>query len=287
MTMARLPGARPDPSAFDRQNPHVDSRFECDATRTIPAGGALAGLLLHDSMIPFQFLFRVLPDPGIHTASKSQPCIISLGAFTVPHQQTLLLTEYRFRLYRFDGLIPGDAVPLEDRRLSLEIGNSVPINGNVQRSNLRAQIIPGPIPAPTQTMFQPNPHPGTPGDASVPFGAAATFPGTLPSLYGPVGITSAFAAPAPVVFPQINPNQFVMSAGGASLLPNSNDPTQGSERLPYTMYVPEDATVTLQTTAFAPVRIPLAFIEGVLSGFLMESRTAQALIEKVRPCQGK
>lgn len=286
MTMSHLPGRRPDPAVFERQNPQVDTRFECDATRTVPAGGALAGLLLHDSMIPFQFLFRVLPDQGIHTASKSNPCIMSIGAFTVPKQQMLLLTEYRFRLYRFDGLIPGDAVPLEDRRLSLEIGNSVPINGFVQRSNLRAQIIPGPIPAPTQTMFQPNPNPGTPGDASMVFGQAAVFPGTLPTLYGPAQITSAFPPPAPVVFPIVNPNQFVNSAGGASLLPNSNDPTQGSERLPYTMYVPENATVTLQTTAFAPVRIPLAFIEGVLSGFLMEARTAQALIEKVRPCQG-
>jgi len=286
MTLARFPGVRPDPAAFERANPEVDTRFQCDATRTVPAGGALAGLLLHDSMIPFQFLFRVLPDQGIHTATKSQPCIISIGSFTVPKQQMLLLTEYRFRLYRFDGLIPGDAVPLEDRRLSLEIGNTVPVNATVQRSNLRAQIIPGPIPLPTQTMFQPNPNPGTPGDASRPFGSVATFPGTLPNPYGPASILSVLAAP-PVVFPEINPNQFVMSAGGGALIPNSNDPTQGSERLPYTMYVPEDATVTLQTTAFAPVRIPLAFIEGVLSGFLMESRTAQALIQQVRPCQGK
>jgi len=276
----------PDVRAFEQQNPLVETRFECDATRTVPAGGALAGLLLHDSMIPFQFLFRVLPDPGIHTATRSQPCIMTLGAFTVPHQQSLLLTEYRFRLYRFDGLIPGDAVPLEDRRLSLEIGNTVPINGFVQRSNLRAQIIPGPLPPATQTMFQPNPNPGTPGDASRPAGQVAAFPGTIPDPYAVSSpITSSLAA-APVTFPIVNPNQFVMSGAGSSLIPNSNDPTQGSERMPYTMYVPEDATVSLQTTAFAPVRIPLAFIEGVLSGFLMEARTMQALLEKVRPCQG-
>ena len=272
--------------AFGTQNPHLDTRFQCDATRTIPAGGALAGLLLHDSVIPLQFLFRVLPDPGIFTATKSQPCIMTLGAFTVPKEQMLFLAEYRFRLYRFDGLIPGDAVPLEDRRLSLEIGNTVPINAMVQRSNLRAQIIPGPLPPSTQTMFQPVPNPGTPGDSSVPFGQVTAFPGTLPNPYGPVSpITSGLAAP-PATFPIVNPNQFVNSSAGASLIPNSNDPTQGAERMPYTMYVPETATVSLQTVAFAPVRVPLAFMEGVLAGFLVSARTGQALLEKVRPCQG-
>lgn len=282
MTLANL--AR----GFEQANPEVPVTFGCNATRTVPAGGALAGLLLHDSMIPFEMLYRVLPDPGIHSASMSRPVIMTIGAFTVPKEMALALAEYRFRPYRFDGLIPGDAVPLEDRRLSLEIGNQVSIMGGVQRGNVNAQIVPGPLPPPQNTTFAGNANPGTPGDASRPGGRLATFSGVVPNPYAIAQVRSGVGgAPPALRFPRVNPNQFVLTAAGASLIPQSADPTQGAERLPFTYYVPENTPVSLVQTVFSPVRIPMNFFEGVLSGFLMATRTLQALLREVAPCQGK
>jgi len=164
----------------------------------------------------------------------------------------------------------------------------VPIMGAVQRGNVNAQIIPGKLPPPQATTFAGNANPGTPGDASRLNGKLATFVGQIPTPYGTVQAVSGVGGPSPALkFPAINPNQFVLTAAGASLIPQSNDPTQGSERLPFTYYVPENTPVSLVQTVFSPIRIPLAFFEGVLSGILMPTRTMQALIEKVRPCEGK
>jgi hypothetical protein len=273
-------------ASFLRSNPQATTRFDCDATRTVPAGGALAGLLLHDSVTPFQSIYRILPPGGIFSASRSRPVVMTIGAFTVPKQMGLALAEYRFRPYRFDGVVPGDAVPLEDRRLSLEIGNTLPLSAALQKGNIQAQIIPGPLPPPQQTTFAGTPNPGTPTPTGIQ-GDLATLPGQIPSPYASAGSISAGGPPPALYFPLNNPNQFVLSAQGAALIPQSNDPTQGSERLPFTYYVPENVPVSLQVTVFAPIRIPIAFFEGVLAGFLMNINTLQALLEEVRPCQGK
>jgi hypothetical protein len=280
----RIPDLR---TGFQRANPHVSTRWDCEATRIVPAGGALAGLLLHDSVTPFQSIFRILPPGGVFVARRDRPVVMTIGAFTVPKQMGLALAEYRFRPYRFDGVVPGDAVPLEDRRLSLEIGNTIPLAAALQKGNIQAQIIPGPLPPPQQTTFAGTANPGTPGDASQLQGALATLPGQIPSPYSTASGISAGGPPPALYFPVNNPNQFVLSAQGAALIPQSDAPTQGSERLPFTYYVPENTPVSLQVTVFAPIRIPIAFFEGVLSGLLMNINAMQALLEEVRPCQGK
>lgn len=272
-------------AGFQRENPRAV--FDCNASRTIPAGGALAGLLLHPSVTPFQQIFRVNPVGGIFTASLSRPVVMTIGSFVVPRQMTLALAEYRFRPYRFDGLIPGDAVPLEDRRLSLEIGNTVPISANLQKGNISAQIIPGKLPNPTDTTFA-NINAGTASDAAPLFGELATFEGLPPNIYSTAEARDARNVAPPVAYiPPVNPKQFVLSAQGDSLIPNSNDPTQGAERLPFTYYVPENTPVSLQVTVFAPIRIPIAFFEGVIMGVLADARALSAFLEQVRPCQGQ
>lgn len=272
-------------AGFERQNPGAN--FDCNATRTIPAGGALAGLLLHPSVIPFQQIFRVNPPTGIFSASKSRPVIMTIGAFVVPAQMMLALAEYRFRPYRFDGLLPGDAVPLEDRRLSLEIGNTVPISASSQRGNISAQIIPGTLPRPQDTTFA-GMNAGAAVGGQPLFGELATFEGEPPNIYTTGEATDARGVAPPVAYVQpVNPKQFVLSAQGDALIPSSNDPTQGSERLPFTYYVPERTPVSLQVTVFAPIRTPIAFFEGVLMGVLADTRALEAFLEQVRPCQGK
>lgn len=273
------------------QNPHLadpnTSKFECDAERVVPAGGALAGLLLHDSVVPFQWTFRQLPPAGLFTANRQNPCQVTLGAATVPQQMGLALAEYRFRLYRFDGLIPGEAVPVEDRRQSLTLGNYLAISQFTERGNVKNQIIPALGRFQENPIFEGMPTGGTVSDGSRPSGVPTGFPGSIPDPYAATGfstVTSSIAGPLNV--PWTNTQQFVTAAQGAALMPQSLDPAQGPSKLPFTYYVAENTPVSLQVTAFAPVRIPLAFLEGTLSGYLMGWNALKALMDKVRPCQG-
>ena len=277
-------------SRFGDQNPNrPDSRFECNAQRTVPAGGALAGLLLHDSVTPLDWNLRALPTPGFYTASRQNPFQMTVGALTVPSTMALALCEYRFRLYRFDGLNPGDAVPLEDRRLSLEVGNYTSISNFAQRGNILMQIIPAVPPVENQNLT--GTFAGTPTGGTV--GMGGRLQGRLSStvaienLYGPGGMNNVFSSAAPALaMPGVNTRQFVTSAQGNALIPNSNDPQQGPERLPFTYYVTENQSISLDITVFGTVRTPINFIEGVIAGYLMPMNSLRALLEKLRPCEG-
>jgi len=288
----QLPGGAGLINQFLTQNPDLNgpqSKFECAAERIVPAGGALAGLLLHDSVVPFEWTFRQLPPAGLFTATRQNPCQVTLGAATVPQQMGLALAEYRFRLYRFDGLVPGEAVPLEDRRQSLTLGNYLAISQFTQRGNTSNQIIPALGRFQENPIFQGMPTGGTVGDGTRPSGGPpTTFPGLIPDPYA-IGGTSTVTSTlgGPLNLPFVNTQQFVTAAQGAALMPQSQDPAQGPSRLPFTYYVAENTPVSLQVTAFAPVRVPLAFLEGVLSGYLMSWNALKALMDEVKPCMGR
>lgn len=267
-----------------RAAPPPGTTGACEADRVLPAGGALAELLLHDTFTPFQRIYRVIPDDGIYEATRSRPVQFVLGSFTVPQQMALAVAEYRFRPYRFDGVIAGDAVPLEDFRGSLEIGNFISSSIVTQSTNLDAQQIPG------------APQPGTPYQGIVSggtvFGGQPTqgqstpVPTTLQTIYGPGAVLINNPNRPALTQPLNNPSQYVITAQGAGLMPQSPNPQQGPQKLPFTYYVNEAQPVTLFITVFAPVKIPIAFFEGVLAGFLMPKNALQLLLDGVKPCQG-
>lgn len=265
----------------------------CDATRTVPAGGALAGLLLHDSITPFQWILRILPTAAFFMASRENVLTVPIGSTTVPERQALAVGEYRFRVYRFDGLNPGDAVPLEDRRLSLEVGNYVSISSSVQKGNILTQIVPAVPPSNGQNYTGQFAGVVTGGTTSInrppqgpPLRNAGPV-GNVSNIYGSSGSNNVFSSIAPaLIFPAVNTRQFVRPRG-ASLLPNSNDPQQGPERLPFTYYAMENQTVNMELSVFAAVKTPIAFIEATIAGYQIPLETLRAFLEKVRPCDGR
>lgn len=253
-------------------------KAQCDATRTLPAGGALSGLLMHPDFVPFERIYRALPQAGLLTASRSRPLQFTLGAFTVPASMSLLLAEYRFRPYRFDGLVPGDAVPFEDYRLSQEIGNDVTVQGQSRPGNIFVQIIPAEPPA-----ISPASNPTVTG--GILFPPLRVEEVALTSVAG-YPVTAQIALSAPLLNPDTtqNPRQFVSSLSGAALFPQSPASAEGPSRLPFTYYVRESQSVVLTVGIFAPVRTPVAFFEGVVSGYLLPVNTMAAMMEAMRPC---
>lgn len=268
-------GARPSLGAlFEHHNPNGNGRT-CTATPIVPAGGAFVNRLLHPDFVPFQMNFRALPQSGMMTASRQRPLQFTLGAFTVPKSMALGLGEYRFRPYRFEGLVPGDAVPVEDYRLSLEIGNDVLMNNQSRPGNIRLQIIPAVPPA------------ISPSNAGLVNGGVVFPPLTVQNF---TNVAAAYPAleisnqSNQLVTDPSNPRQFVSTLSGASVIPQRPEGHLGPDNMPFTYFVEENQAVVLQTAIFAPVRIPIAFFEGELKGYLMPINVLRAMMQAVKPC---
>jgi hypothetical protein len=257
----------------------------CNAERVVEAGGALVSLLLPESAIPFQWTFRKTPTIGVYSATREKPYQFTLATFTVPLQQTFVLAEYRVRPYRFDGVLAGEAVPLEERRLPLSVGYDLQI-GTIggRRANLNTQIIPA-DPSFNNPAYVSNPTGGT---IFPPLPVSPNPLGTITvdTIYGLTGLNAGAAGNAPgIEGVPTTPGQFVPSLFGAAIMPQSQDGQQGPSRLPFSYYINENAPVILAVGFFSPVKIPLAFFEGTLSGYMMPKSSFQALIDEVRPCQ--
>jgi hypothetical protein len=158
----------------------------CNATRVIQAGGDLVALLLHPSVTPFERIWRRLPSEGIHLATRARPFTFEVGAYRVPGNMALLVAEYKFDVFRFNGASPWDMVPMETRRLPLSVGYDLNFD-QYRKGNLQVEILP--VPAPTQQeAFTPTPTGGTvmSGKSVSPldlFGQASTAPPAITTVY--------------------------------------------------------------------------------------------------------
>ena len=261
--------------------------FDCDADRIIPAGGALASHLLHPDVKPFSRVRRILSSSGLYMATKKRPYQAVVFAYTVPHETTLALCGATTRPYTFDPLAAGDAIPLENRRLSLSLGYDLTFSTAGRLGNVQAGVIPieADIQAnvaypniPTQSVgFAPLPSQSNNGEASV-------FLQTVNTAYGVSLFEQQQTDGTPGNATPENPRQFVLTAGGSGVQPQDQDHKQGPEDMPFTYLVKEGESVTMSVVAFAPVRIPLAFIEAVLVGYLLPKTSLEALLQRMRPC---
>ncbi len=259
------------------------SDFDCDAERILPAGGALISRLLPPSATPFERRFAIRPPVGIYTATREKPVQFTLGTFVVPKNQALALCEFRFLPYRFDGVIAGQTIPLEDRRLSLSIGYDLRVGPLGRSGNIVNQAIPG---SPLAALNPAYPALQTGGTVMQGLPAAPSGLGgaTVETIYGILALSgenpiAPGLAPAPS-----QPSQFVTTLFGASMLPQSQDGHQGPTGMPFTYYANENDNVLLTVGAFAPVQIPLAYFEGWLMGYLLPINALKKMLEKVRLC---
>lgn len=262
---------------------NLPEQFTCRADRVVQAGGALATRIVHPDAKPFEYVFRKSPTMGLYTATKQRPYQFVLGAYTVPVGMVLAVVNIVFQPYRFDGLIAGEAVPLENRRLSLSIGYDVTFATVSRQGVVQVEMLPaepdinGNPPFPNQLSgsgaiaFPALPTVSPNGESTVHFRTA----------YG--NVTPPFAQGAAET--GVKPTQFILTAAaGGALLPQTQAPKQGAQDMPFTYYANEKEAIALSVVAFAQVRIPIAFFEGTISGYLMPKTELNAMLDRMRPC---
>jgi hypothetical protein len=276
-----MPSALPGFGGFASGPRAVDS---CDADRVLPAGGALAAKLLPEAMVPFERRFAILPPDGIYSATPQRPVQFTLGMFVVPRTMGLVLAEYRFQPYRFDGVLAGQPVPLESRRLSLSIAYDMRIAQTGRPGNIINQIIPGSSSPTLNPSYPPQPTGGTvfPPLPSAPPGLGTQ---TVETIYSIVELSGGAGALAPGTEPAPSqPQQFLSTLFGASALPQSQSGKQGPSDMPFTYYVNEGDNVVITVGVFSPVAIPLAYVEGWIFGYLMPLKSMKSMLQHVHLC---
>lgn len=235
----------------------------CGAERVHLAGGALNSLLVNPEVVPFEQLYRRLPEEGmfLDSVSPEEPFTFELGAFRVPQTFSLLLFDLRPDIYRFSGVDAGDTVPVEARRFSSIMGFQISVDQR-QPGNLLYQLDPVPI----QTFQQAFTSPLTPGSAEIPPALAAALGAQNGSQFD-ISAASSFASAA---------------GAGTSLLPQRPH-RPGALSVPYTLYARSGSTVQIRCVIFNPIPSPIAFIEYDIAGMLVPDAYLNSLTECMKP----
>jgi hypothetical protein len=245
-------------------------------------------MLLPAGYTPFERIFRRLPDDGIFSASRTNPLTLEVGAFTVPPQQALIVAEYGYTIFRFNGAIAGDYLPMESGRLALSVGTDLNFS-QFRRGNVVFEILP--VPPPTQNLdaFSQTPT----GGMAFPPSKVSFSPTTVGAvtIYTP-GVNAQGTPPGsqigppsapPSLFQQVASAVKTQSAGSA-LQPNNGREQQGPQKFPFSFIVDENNSVQLRITLFGAINVPVAFFESRIAGYLMSTNDLQALLDGVRPC---
>jgi hypothetical protein len=211
-------------------------------------GGDVLRELLHPAFVPFERLFRVLPEDAWFDPSVSprRPISFELGSFEVPDNQHLWMYDYEFAVYRLSGMDPGDIVRLEEYRLSAVLGFDVTFSGR-RPDNIAYELDPVPV--------------------SVTRGA----------------FDQGGSAPAAGAFNKAAANSFAATASpGTALLPVRTR-RMGARQTPFTLVARTRDRVALSCVIFRPVPLPVAAIEGIMAGFLVHTQMSQELIHRMAP----
>jgi hypothetical protein len=220
--------------------------------RFVMAGGQFNSDILHPSVIPFEQLYRRLPEEGMYAANvtPSNPFVFELGAFTVPDFMSLLIFDLRPDIYRFSGVDSGDFVPIESRRFGSIMGFDLTVDQRRQ-GNVYFEIDPVAIQRTSQQAFTDN---------------NTVTPSFNPGQYA-IGKANQFASVAGV---------------GTALLPQR--PTRfGALNIPFTLYARSKQTVQIRCVIFRRLPAPVAFIEYDIAGVLVPEQWTNNMIEAVKP----
>lgn len=266
MSLGRAP-AQPEPAAHF--NP-------TSIQKVLMAGGEIAARFMHPTFLPFEKLFRKFPQQGVFTATPQNNFVLELGSFRVPQQMVFALVDYRFDLYRLSGAAAGDWVPLEERRLSGQIGYDVLI-ADYRKANLSYELDPTEIQAAKEASEQP-PSPGI-------IAAGAEFNNNQPPQIGNFFFPPS--APPHGASATDFANARAASASspggpGLSLMPQRHE-RLGPLPMPFTLLARENQRVTFKAIVFRPVPIPLAFFEVDVTGLLMPANVADSLLSGMAP----
>lgn len=223
-----------------------------------PGASVLANKLLHPAFQIVEREFRALPEQGWFTpdVNPKRPIEFQLGAFEVPRNQDLWLTDYQFQVFRPSGVDPGDFVVAAPGRFSNQMGFDISVRGTRQ-SNISYQLDPQPVFV-GRPEFQPQIAPSGGFAGPPPPGASDRFDNSA---------ARTFASTA---------------SPGTSLLPRRPN-VQGPRGGPFTFVVGEGASVSLNVVIFNALTSPIAAIGGRLAGYLLHTNLSSALLQRVRP----
>jgi len=253
--------------------PGVQTSLECHYTRVGLAGGLLQSLLVDRTIVPWEQLYRRLPEDSMFSpnTNPSNPFAFELGAFRVPDNETLILTNLRPDIYRFSGIDPGDYVPVEPRRFSASLGFQIVVD-NVAQGQVQFQLDPLAITA-TQEQFVNIPAPGTPV-------APNSFAEAVLNLNG------SQVPPPPAVFNAAQSNSFANAGGaGTSLMPQRPH-RYGPLSLPFSLYAMGGQTVQVRCVVFRPLTSPIAFIEYDVAGIKVPQPRFTEMMKCAKPLFG-
>lgn len=271
---AALRQANPRHSAEPAPAPQPTGAFVLGAHRFTLVGGELLSRIVDPQFTVFEQLYRRYPNEAVYAATPERNARFTLGTFQVPTAMAFVMTDYRFDIYRQNGATPGDYVPIEERRLSTQVGYDVSVNA-FRRDNINYQLDPSAITAANKARA-----PGAPFGGSIDNGA--TFNGLQPAPSGwpmsspPRGSNAAQRARArqrAVTGP---------SGVGTATLPQRTEHV-GARNLPYTMIVKETDVVSFDVVVWRPIPIPLAFFEVTCAGLLMPAQDLSSYLLGARP----
>lgn len=268
------PGARPPVFAASESllpgEPGMQTSMDCHYTRVGLAGGALQSLMVDKTIVPWEQLYRRLPEDSMFdpALSPDRPFSFEMGSFRVPDNETLILTDLRPDIYRFSGLDAGDYVPVEARRFSASLGFQIVVD-NVPQGQVQFELDPLAIAA-TQSQFINVPAPGTPV-------APSSFQEAVLRLNG------AQAPPPRSVFNAAQSNSFAGAAGsGQSLMPQRPQ-RYGALSLPFCLVATGGQSVLVRCVVFRPLGSPIAFIEYDVAGIKMPQPWYTEMMKCAKP----
>ena len=224
-------------------------------------GGALLQQVLHPSITVFDQMFRTLPDDGWYNpgVSPQRPVQFELGSYKVPAGLHLWLMGYQFSVFRQSGTDAGDYMPAEDARFSNVLGWDLTLDGK-RPASLLFQLDPIPVQA-TRQQFEPQ--------------------------LNPLSARADIFQESRAVRAQFNraaANSFASTANpGTSLLPNRERRVGPAPPAPFTYVCREGVSVALGCVIFRPVPSPLAFVQGELFGYLVQTNMSDSLQNRLRP----
>lgn len=230
----------------------------CGAVRTVLAGGHLMSLVNHSSVTSMERLFRKTPLAGAFTATPSRPFQFELGAVLVPAQMVLVLLDYRFAIYEPSGIVPGDSEEMQDRRLSTSVGYEL-LFDEKRPDNVIYELTPSQPSLNTQ-MYQPYENPGI-------------IPGEGPS------------PPSLATYDRLRAGSTRASTGSASATLPQRHRRDAQLAIPFTYIVNASQRVTMRTTIFEGIPVPVSFFEGELSGLFVPAVTMASFLKEITACK--
>jgi len=239
--------------------PAATTLTSCNTQRVNFAGGVLASYLTPEMMTPLERTWRKSPEDGIFSASPARPFTFELGSIHVPVSMAFVLLDYRFDIYRPSAVSPGDTVPLESRRLSTQVGWDL-VASNKRQGNVEYELIPS-QPSPDQSAF---------GSSS--FVNGGIIPGTGPSRATQDQFNAAAAN-----------NAQVPAGPGLAILPQRHH-REGLLQSPVPWVVRSSDTLQARCIVFNAVKIPIAFFESEIFGFLTPQNILDEMLKAVAPC---